>query len=127
MTAEEIYETALYLAEKTDDSNGFIDNEYKNAHKQRALEIIRQSIIKIAATENINIITPEKLEYTDEIRLPVYILKTVIPCYVAAMLCRSDGEEENYNLLIYEYQQGLCTIKHDEEAPEVSHVLEGLV
>ena len=42
MKISEIYETALYLAEKTDDSTGYIDSEYKNFHKRKAEELIKQ-------------------------------------------------------------------------------------
>ena len=43
MTINDIYETALYLAEKTDDNTGLIDSEYKKQHQKKAEILIRQS------------------------------------------------------------------------------------
>ena len=127
MTIEKIYEKALYLGEKTNDSTGYIDDEYEKQHKMKAIEIIKQCIAKLALIENIEIIHPERLEYESEVRLPDYITNVVIPTYTAAILCHQDGEENKYNILIYEYQQAVENIKHDEEKPDYSHYLEGLV
>lgn len=127
MTISDIYETALYLGEKTDDSTGYIDDEYKKQHKMKALEIIKQCIIKTAALENVELIHPENTGFDTEVRLPLYLTKVVIPAYTAAVLCLEDGEENKYDLLISEYQNALSGIKHSEETVEAGGVLEGLV
>jgi len=127
MTVEEIYESALYLAEKCDDSTGFIDNEYKNQHKMKAKEIIKQGILRIANTENIVIPVPQKFDFNTQVPLSPYITGVVLPCYTAAILCQQDGEMNKYNLLIYEYEKAVAEIKHSEEQRELYEALEGLV
>ena len=127
MTIENIYETALYLAEKCDDSTGFVDNEYKNQHKMKAKEIIKQGIIKLANIENVSLPMRGKLDFETEVPLSSYITGVVLPCYTAAILCQQDGEMNKYNLLIYEYEKAVGGIKHDEEAYELGGILEGLV
>lgn len=127
MTVEEIYESALYLAEKCDDSTGFIDNEYKNQHKMKAKEIIKQGILRIANTENIVIPVPQKFDFNTQVPLSPYITGVVLPCYAAAILCQQDGEMNKYNLLIYEYEKAVAEIKHSEEQRELYEALEGLV
>lgn len=127
MNISQIYDEALYLAEKTDDSTGYIDSEYKNQHKKKAEILIRQAIRKLALLENIDIPDADSFELTDNIPMDSYILKNIIPCYVAARLCSDDRENDKYNLLIYEYQYMLQTYKHSEEAYELEEVLEGLI
>ncbi len=127
MTLNNIYETALYLGEKTDDQTGCADGEYRRQHKMRAFEIIRQGIIRAAALENIPMIHPELLEGESEVELPLYLTKVVIPTYTAAMLCQQDGEDEKYNILICEYQNAVEAIKHDEEKADIYDIIEGMV
>lgn len=127
MTVDEIYEAALYLAEKTDDATGFTDNEYKNQHKMKAREIIRQGILRLANIENISISLPRKFEAHTPVPLSPYICGVVLPCYTAAVLCQQDGEMSKYNLLIYEYEKAVSEIKHSEEEADLSAALEGLV
>lgn len=126
MTIEEIYDTALYLAEKTDDSTGYIDDEYKKQHRKKAEFYIKQAIRKFAHQENIKILDPDFLYPQDNIPLDNYILKNIIPCYVGAMLCAQDRENDKYNLLIYEYQRMCETYKCDEEEMETDSILEGM-
>lgn len=126
MKISEIYETALYLAEKTDDSTGFIDDEYKRHHKMKALEFVKQAAVTIANTENYSIVDAGRLGAEDELMLPYYFCKFVIPLYVAAMLCHQDGEEDKYNVFIYEYQNAINSVKHNEETLFDESVLEGL-
>ncbi len=126
MKISEIYDTALYLAEKLDDSTGYIDAEYRNYHKMKALEIIKQSAVSIAQSENIPVLEIGRLGLEDELNLPFYYCKFVIPLYLAAVLCEQDGENDKYNFFIYEYQNKLNNIKHDEETLFEPSVLEGL-
>lgn len=126
MKLAEIYDTALYLAEKTNDSTGFIDDEYKSLNKMKALELIKQAAVSIANIENYSIIDAGRLGYDDELMLPYHLCKFVIPLYVAALLCHHDGEEEKYNLLIFEYQNALSSVKHNEESVLSYDILEGL-
>ena len=126
MKLSEIYDTALYLAEKTNDSTGFIDGEYKSFNKMKALELIRQAAMKISLMENIEIVDVGRLSFDDELMLPYYFCKFVIPLYVGAILCQQDGEEDKYSLLIYEYQNALNKVKHQEESMITDNILEGL-
>ena len=79
MKISEIYETALYLAEKTDDSTGYIDSEYKNFHKRKAHELIKQAASSVAYTENIPLLYPKDTEEDGEVMLPYRICKNIIP------------------------------------------------
>jgi len=126
MKVSEIYEAALYLCEKTDDSTGYIDDEYKSYHKMKATELIRQAAATLAATENIPLLDVGRAGYEDEVNLPYHICRFIIPLYVAAMLAKHDGEEEKYNILIYEYQEAVKKIKHTEESVINPTILEGL-
>lgn len=126
MKISEIYETSLYLAEKTDDSTGYIDNEYKEFHKKKAYELIKQAASSVAYIENIPLICPVNSKDDAEITLPSRICRNIIPYYVAAMLCKHDGEEDKYNILIYEYENAINSIKHNEENVFEPSVLEGL-
>lgn len=126
MTIDDIYESALYLAEKTNDATGYIDSEYKNQHKKKAEFLIKQAIRKFAHIENKKIIDPDFYTKEDDVPLDNYILKNIIPCYVGAMLCAFDRENDKYTLLIYEYQSMLKNYKHDEEVIENLEVLEGM-
>lgn len=126
MKISEIYETALFLAEKTDDSSGFIDSEYKEIHRKRGLELIKQATYNLANTENINILEIGRLDYESELNIPYYLGKFIIPLYVAAILCKQDGEDDKYNILIYEYERAIEKIKHEEETVFEPSVLEGL-
>lgn len=126
MTINDVYETALYLAEKLNDSTGFIDSEYKKQHKKKAEFLIKQAIRKFAKLENIKIIDPDFYLEEDNIPLDNYILKNIIPTYVGAMLCAFDRENDKYNLLMSEYQDMIETYKHKEEIMDSSEVLEGM-
>ena len=126
MNINQIYENALYMAEKTDDSTGYIDSEYKNQHKKKAEHLIKHAIRKFASMENLKILDPDFLKETDDIPLDNYILKNIIPCFVAAMLCAFDRENDKYNLLIYEYQHMIENYKHKEETMDDNGFLEGM-
>lgn len=126
MTINDVYETSLYLSEKLNDSTGFIDSEYKKQHKKKAEFLIKQAIRKFAKLENVKIIDPDFYLEEDNIPLDNYILKNIIPCYVGAMLCAFDRENDKYNLLISEYQNMVETYKHDEETMDVDSLLEGM-
>lgn len=126
MTINDVYESALYLAEKLNDSTGFIDSEYKKQHKKKAEFLIKQAIRKFANLCNKKIIDPDFYLEEDNIPLDNYILKNIIPCYVGAMLCAFDRENDKYNLLISEYQNMVSTYKLNEEVMDASSVLEGM-
>ena len=126
MKISEIYERALYLGEKTDDSSGFIDPEYKNMNKTRGLELIKQAAYNLASIENLNILEIGRLTFEDELMISCHLGKFIIPLYVAAILCKQDGEDDKYNILIYEYENMISKIKHDEESVFEPSVLEGL-
>ena len=126
MKISEIYETALYLGEKTDDSTGFIDAEYKKLHQIRGLELIKQSAASLSAIENFEVLGLGQLGYESELNIPYYFGKFVIPLYVAAILCKQDGEDDKYNILIYEYQEAVKRVKHNEESDFDIGILEGL-
>lgn len=126
MTINEIYDAALYLAEKTDDSTGYIDGEYKKFNKKKAEYYIKSAIRSFAKLENVKIIDPDFFYETDDVPLDNYIVKNIIPCYVAAMLCAFDREGDKYNLLISEYQRMTESYKHNEELSELNTVLEGM-
>ncbi len=126
MKLSEIYDTALILAEKTNDSTGFIDSEYKALHKRKALEYIKQAAVTIANIENYSVVDAGRLSFEDELMLPYYFCKFVIPLYVAAMLCEQDGEEDKYNILIFEYQNHISSVKHSEESLIDPEILDGL-
>ena len=59
MTINDVYERALYRAEKTNDATGYIDSEYKNQHRKKAEFLIKQAIRKFAHLENKKIIDPD--------------------------------------------------------------------
>ena len=101
MTINDIYDIALYLAEKTDDNTGYADSEYKKQHKKKAEVIIRQAIRSYNLL--LNITTPEIDLYgaDEELPLPDFPLKNIIPYYVAAILCAHDKESDKYSLLIF--------------------------
>ena len=124
MTIDEIYDTALYLAEKTDDDTGYIDSEYKNQHKKKAELLIRQSIRKYAYLENISMTDVDRFKTDEDIPLPSFILKNVIPYYIGAILCCHDMESEKYNVLIHEYQEAINQIKHDEQIMDFCDILQ---
>lgn len=126
MTIEDIYNSALYLAEKVNDSTGYIDDEYKKQHRKKAEFYIKQAIRRFAHQENIKIIDPDFLYPEDDVPLDNYIVKNIIPCYVGAMLCALDREGDKYNLLIYEYQHMCETYKYDENCIEAGDILEGM-
>ena len=126
MKISEIYETALFLAEKTDDYSGFTDPEYKKIHQNRGLELIKQAAYKLSNTENIKVLEIGRLSFESEINIPYHIGKFIIPLYVAAILCKQDGEDDKYNILIYEYENSINHIKHEEESIFEPSLLEGL-
>ena len=126
MKISKIYDTALYLAEKLDDTTGYIDDEYRSFNKMKALEIIKQAAMSVALIENFSLIDTELLTMEDELMLPFYYCKFVIPLYLGALLCHQDGEEDKYNFLISEYQNLIERVKHDESSCFDSSVLEGL-
>ena len=126
MTINDIYETALYLAEKTDDDTGIIDSEYKKQHQKKAEVIIRQAIRKFAFLNNENIPDPDVFKNDEEIPLLQYPLKNIIPRYVAAMLCAHDKEMDKYSLLIYEYTDELEQYKKDEEQLDIYDAMMGM-
>ena len=126
MTINDSYETALYLAEKTDDNTGLIDSEYKKQHSKKAEIIIRQAIRRFAALTNEPFTDADLLKTDEDIPLLIYPVKNIIPYYVAAILCAHDKETDKYNLLIYEYQNELEHYKQDEEQIDIYDALCGL-
>ena len=126
MTINDIYETALYLAERTDDNTGMIDSEYKKQHQKKAEIMIRHAIRKFAYINNENIPDVDILKTDEDIPLLSYPLKNIIPYYVAAMLCAHDKETDKYNLLIYEYNSGIENYKKEEEQMDIYDALIGM-
>ncbi len=126
LTINDIYEEALYLAEKTDDATGYIDDEYRKHHREKGERLIKHAIRYFSHLEGLTNIDPDFFSSLDEIPLDNYVLKNIIPCFVAAMLCAYDRENDKYNLLIYEYQMLLNGYKHYESSPDYSDILEGM-
>lgn len=126
MTINDIYDISLYIAEKTDDATGFIDSEYKNKHKKKSEFLIKHAIRKFAHLENKKIIDPDFYKEGEDVPLDNYVLKNIIPCFVGAMLCAFDRENDKYNLLMYEYQHMIENFKHNEETVSSDDVIEGM-
>lgn len=126
VTIKDIYEEALYLAEKTDDATGYLDDEYKKHHKEKGLRLIKHAIRYFLHLEGRKGVDPQFYREEDAVPLDNYILKNIIPCFVAAMLCAYDRENDKYNLLIYEYQALLSNYKSYEQEPELTDILEGM-
>ena len=126
LTIKEIYEEALYLAEKTDDATGYLDDEYRRHHKEKGERLIKHAIRYFIHLEGKTNVDPSFYGEDDSVPLDNYILKNIIPCFVAAMLCAQDSENDKYNLLIYEYQTLLHNYKNYEDNPDLSEALEGM-
>ena len=126
MTINDIYELSLYLAEKTDDNTGFIESEYKKQHQKKAEIIIRKTIRKYVNLMDETMPDIDLFGADDDIPLPLYVLKNIIPLYVAAMLSLYDKETDKYNTLIYEYQSELNKLKCDEDEVDMTFALSGM-
>ena len=126
MTINEIYDISLYLAEKTDDSTGFISAEYKKQHQKKAEIIIRQAIRKYVNLQNLTLPDIDMYGIDEHLPLDEYPLKNIIPYYVGAIMCAHDKETDKYNLLIYEYQTALKGLRYDETQLDIEDALTGL-
>lgn len=126
MTVNEIYEEALYLAEKTDDATGYIDDEYRKHHREKGLRLVKHAVRYFFHLEGKENIDPDFLKKDDPVPLDNYILKNIIPCFVGAMLCAYDRENDKYNLLIYQYQTLVNNYKNYESEPDLEGLLEGM-
>jgi len=126
MTINDIYELSLYLCEKTDDDTGYIDSEYKNHHRKKAEILIRQAIRKYADLQNEVIPDIDLYGVDEDIPLPDYALKNIIPYYVGAMLSAHDKDTDKYSLLIYEYQNAIEHLRFKEEQMDLNGILAGM-